>query len=410
MKRTTETIFSALLLAVLAAAPSPAGAQSNSSPQFGPFQIEAGLDASVAAGFGDTDPVSDGLLAHADAFLDAEAITDDGLRWGARFRLHAQRDHGRKGFADAVGDCTDAAAGCPVSGTVLLRSIATGRYVSAARPGEDGRAALESAHVYIRGGWGEMRAGLSPGAAQMEAIPVVTAMRTLALDGGMLDPGGHSAIRTLNAAGGFGPRIAVQSQRIVGLRVSASFAGETRGCGVDICIHGTQDIAVAGSPVTRLAGNRLDNAAELAVSFDHTFSGETRLEAAISVLNGDPSDPAQPGDYTAWQAAIRVERDNWLVGGSAFDAGSYTALSAGAAIDRGDWRFAVEAALSDDRLIHESQRAVQLGISRLVGEHGLVGAALRRESTRFALPGAPGARLGGSEDATTFLLEAGVRY
>lgn len=410
MKRTTEISISALLLMVLAAAPAPSHAQSDTTAAWGPFQIEAGLDAGLAAGFGDTAPINDGLLADLDTFIDAEAITDAGLRWGARFRLRAQRDHGRDGFADRVGDCPDPAAGCPVSGAIVLRSIATGRYVSASRPDEDGRLAVESAHLFLRGGWGEVRAGLTPGAAAMEALPSVTAMRTLALDGGALDPGGHAAIRTLNAASGFGPRLAVQSQRIVGLRVSASFAAETDGCGVDVCVHGREPVIVPGTPLAALAGTGLDNAAELAISFDHTFSGQTRVEAVVSVLDGNPSDPAVPGDYTAWQAALRIERGDALFGASVLDGETYEALTAGAALDRGPWRLGLEAGLSDDRLIHESQRAVQLGVSRLVGDHALIGAALRREWSEFPVQAGPGARGRGEEEATSLLIEAGLRY
>ncbi|MEN0653127.1 MULTISPECIES: porin [Hyphobacterium] len=411
MKRTTAVLYSAFLLStVLAATPSPAAAVTLQDTQWGPFEIETGLDLTLAAGAGDTDAINDGLLADLDAFLDAEAITDTGLRWGARFRLRAQRDHGRSGFADSVGDCTDAAADCPVAGTILQRSLATGRYVSAPRPDEPGRTAVESAHLFVRGGWGEFRAGLTPGAAAMEAIPAVTAMRSLALDAGALDPGGHAAIRTVNDASGFGPRIAVQSQRIVGLRLSASFAAETRGCGVDVCVRGRQAVSVTGTPVTALAGNRLDNAAEIAVSFDHTFSRDTRIEAAVSLLTADPSDPAAPNGYTAVQAGMRVERGDWLFGASALDAESYSALSAGLARDFGPWRIAVEAGLSDDSRIHESQRAFQIGVSRLVGDHGLIGAALRREETGFALPGGPGQRQAGGRDDVSLLFETGLRY
>lgn len=411
MKRTTAVLYSAILLStVLAATPSPAAAVSLQDHQWGPFEIDTGLDLTLAAGAGDTDPVNDGFLADLDAFLDAEAITDDGLRYGARFRLRAQRDNGRSGFADSVGDCTDAAAGCPVSGTILQRSIATGRHVSASRPDEPGRIALESAHFFVRGGWGEVRAGLTPGAAAMEAIPAVTAMRSLALDGGTLDPGGHAAIRTVNDASGFGPRIAAQSQRIVGFRLSASFAAETEGCGVDVCVRDRQAVSVPGTPIMALAGNRLDNAAELAVSFDHTFSRETRFEAALSLLTAEPSDPAAPGGYTAVHAGVRVERDDWLFGASALDAETYSALTAGIARDFGPWRVGVEAGLSDDSLIHESQRAFQIGVSRLVGDHGLIGAALRREETGFALPDGPGQRLSGSREDVSLLIEAGLRY
>ena len=410
MMRTTEILFSALLLSALAATPSTATTQSSSIDTFGPFRIEAGADLSLAAGAGDTDPVSDGLLVDLDTFLDAEAITDSGLRWGARFRLRAQRDHGRSGFADRAGDCALATSACPVSGTILLRSLATGRYVSAPRPDEDGRVALESAHVFVRGGWGEVRAGLGPGAASVEALPGVSAMRTLRLDGGALDPGGHAAIRTANTASGFSPRLLVQSQRIVGLRVTASFAPDADACGVDTCNAAREAVVLPGTTLTALSSSRLENAAELAVSFDHTFARKTRIEAALSVLHADPADPAHAGDHTAWQVGVRVERDSMLFGLSLLDAGDYAAMSAGAALDRGQWRFGVEAGLSDDSLIHESQRAVQFAASRLIGDHALVGFAIRHEDTRFSRLDASGQRRVDTRDGVSVLLEAGLRY
>ncbi len=157
-----------------------------------------------------------------------EGISENGWRWGAELGLHAQSDIRRDGFANTAG---------PVLGAPQ-RSLATGRYRGGQAASRREAVALERLNIFLKTGWGDWRAGLTPGAARVEAINLPTGSAYIRLDGGPLGLGDQVLTRTENAGSGFGPSILYSTPRIVGLRAFGLFRpGKRAIAGIDYCLN-----------------------------------------------------------------------------------------------------------------------------------------------------------------------------
>ncbi|QNL20040.1 hypothetical protein HXX25_12305 [Hyphobacterium sp. CCMP332] len=364
-------IFSALS-AVLAAAPAHSFQNSDDiSYRLAAIDLSLRTDAALVFASGS---YGGNVLADLDARIEWEAISDNGWRWGLEAGLHAQSDIARDGFANAAG---------PVL-TSPRRSLATGRYRGGAA--ETGRKAIaaERFNIFLKAGWGEWRLGLTPGAAQVEAINLPTGSAFVRLDGGPLGLGRQVMTRTANTGAGFGPSIVYSTPRIIGLRASASFAPQARYCAVDICLSA----AIAGG-----AGSAsLENVFEAGVSFDHTFATAGQIEAALNFVTADPLSVAFSDAYSAVGAELRWSRDGLSIGASglwsdnAVSGGDYQALTLAARYDRGDWSYGAEWAASEDDYLQESETAAQLTLSRLVGDQFTVTFGLHSTERDFAIP------------------------
>ncbi|MEE2565357.1 porin [Hyphobacterium marinum] len=414
-------IYSGAVIAMLAATPahSQSDNSTTNSARLGAFELESDFDAGLVAAAGDSFGRFSGLFADLDARIQAEAITDAGVRWGAVVRLRAQADHGRNGFDGQAGSCLATGPGSDCHG-FGARSLATGRYNSVETGSPDRiQAAAEAAYGYVRFGWGEIRAGRTQGAAALDQPLPPSAFRLVNAGGGPIDPTGLEAGLARNSLSGFSTRVLVRSERVLGLRAALSYTGQSEGCGVDYCVHETTDGTVTppvGAPVpVRLQGNTLNSVIEAGVSFDHTFRDAGRVELGAGLLLAEP-DRAAPGsdDVRSWSVSGRWTFEDWSAGFSHLDvrqtAGqAYQATAAAISLDRGDWRFAAEGALSSDDFLHEESRLVQIGASRLVGDHALIGAGVRTIDTDGALSTA-GGRVQVRRSATSFFVELGVRY
>ena len=367
------------------------------SPLFGLFDIETGLDAALTVATRESN--NSVLLAEIDAQLKAEAITDDGIRWGAGFRLRAQRDAPRDGFATRAGS-----TGNVTPPGVRPRSLATGRYRDSTPSTREESLDLEEAFIFLRPGWGEVRVGMTPGAARFEPPVLPTTASFVRIDGGPLDPTGVAATRLDNAASGNGPKFFVASERVFGLRASASYTPQSSGCGVDICVH-ERDV------VRGLASAELDDVFELAASFDHDFGEAGRWELAVTWATGDPVAFVYTQDYEAWGATARWTQGPVSIGlsrlsaNNALSGGRYTATAIAARFDRNDWSFGLEASQSRDGFLNEDAQATQFSISRLIGDHFAITGGLSRAENENS---AGLTRV--SDSRLTGFLELSVRY
>lgn len=362
-------LFSALS-AVLAAAPAHSFQNSDDiGDRLAAIDLSVRTDAALVFAGGS---YGGNVLADLDARFEWEAISDNGWRWGLGVGLHAQSDIPREGFGTMAGPVLNAPR----------RSLATGRYRGGAA--ETGRKtfAVERLNVFLKAGWGEWRAGLTPGAAQIEAINLPTGSAFVRLDGGPLGLGRQVMTRTANTGAGFGPSIVYSTPRIIGLRASASFAPQARYCAVDICLSD----AIAGG-----AGSAsLENVFEAGVSFDHTFIEAGKVEAALNFVTADPVSIAFSDTYVAVGAELRWSGDGLSIGASglwadnAVPGGAYQAMALAARYDLDDWSYGAEWAASEDDYVQESETAVQLTVSRLVGDQFTVTFGLHSTEREFA--------------------------
>ncbi|WP_420434825.1 porin [Hyphobacterium sp.] len=361
-------IFSALSVALAAA---PAHSLQDDWPESGPLStVEFRFSADAALVFAAAD-YGGSTLADLDLGFEWEGISDNGWRWGADIGLQAQADSPRDGFAN------QAANAAPPR-----RSLATGRYTGGAPEGGGEAFAASRASLFLRTGWGELRAGLTPGAAALETVPMPTGSAFLRLDGGPLATPYGAAIRTLNAASGLGPTLVYTTPRIVGLSASASFTPQTRYCGIDFCTPG----ASAAGP----ASARLDSVFEGALSFDHTFDSVGRVRLGANIAFADPASPAFSQDYAAYGLQARWSQNGWNAGLSALwsdnavSGGRYSAVMTALRYDFGDWSVGAEWARAEDDFLGEDQTATQFTISRLVGDAHSVAFGLHDIETDLA--------------------------
>ena len=398
--RTNGAIKTGAVIAFLAAMPAHSlNIDDPSVPDalvFGPFEIQTRLDAGLVVAVGDAPD----LLADLDAGFVAEAINDDGLRWGASFGLHVQRDVAREGFANRAGPQGPVNPNAP-----QLRSLATGRYLNAASQTMRGGVAVEEASVFLRNGWGVLRLGITPGAAMAEPPLLPTAAFLVRADGGLLDPTGLAATRTDNVISGYSPKIVLSSTRILGVRASASFTPDAQMCGVDICIH-DRDSA------RNIASAHLSDVIELALSFDHTFSQFGQVEAGLSWASGQPDNPLYTQDYEALGARVRWTRGPVSIGLSTLSAdgtgpgGDYVATALAARYDYEDWSFGLETAWSEDSFLQLDSQTSQAVISRLFGDYYSVAVGVARTESDITNIG-PAVN---GDSATSAFIELTGRY
>ncbi|MEO1039064.1 MAG: hypothetical protein AAFX09_05915 [Pseudomonadota bacterium] len=356
------------------------------APSLGPFSIQIQADADVLLALGDGEAREDAPYADISVRIEAEAINQDGLRYGARLSPRIQRDNGRRGLARAV-------AGAPTQ-PGLLSGLSRGEFDPASV-----RGGVETAELFIKTGWGEAVLGVGDGAARLEAAELPGAFRLMRADGALADSTGLMLVDTAHGLSGRAAKLTVRSRRLIGFRASASFTPQADLCGVDAC--------AAGSGLA-------ERVAELALSFDRRLrSTGARWAASVAMSAGEASprfDPATDALDDPVVLSVRLVRERngvsaglgWLRSNDGLAEGRYEALSAALAYERGDWLYAFEAARGEAEPSGLDGWSIQLGASRLLAGGALIGIGVvhAEEAARGA----------SSRSTTQLFLETGLRF
>lgn len=292
----------------------------------------------------------------------ANYVFENGVEAGFRGSAGFQLDHPeRAGFSGIYGP------GQPDMGPA-------GAWSGLARGpgGEDtgARAAVETAYIYVEGGYGEARAGLDQGAAArfFEGAPVL--MRHAALANPALDPAGRVLARTDHDLTGPALKVSYSTPRILGIRAGASFTPEANQRGLDR----DPERGLGGAP-----GPRIENASEVAVNLSRRLprSG-VRLRAAAAWSGADVSF-ATPGLYDTvetWSAGGSAEFSSFAFGASwlgsdngfAGGGGDYSALSVAARLTVGKVDAGIEYARAEDEGISAESDAWGIIFARKIND------------------------------------------
>lgn len=292
----------------------------------------------------------------------ANYVFQNGVEAGFRGSGGIQYDHpGRAGFSGVYGPRQ------PVPGP-------SGAYSGLARgPASEeigARGSIETAYIYVEGGYGEARAGLDQGAAArfFEGAPVL--MRHASLANPALDPTGLALARTNHDLTGPALKLSYSTPRILGLRAGASFTPEADRRGLDR----DPERGLGGVP-----GPRIENATELAVNLSRRLprSG-VRLRAAAGWSTADLSFAA-PGVYDTvetWSAGGSAEFSSFAFGASwlgsdngfAGGGGDYSALSVGARLTLGKVDAGLEYAHAEDEGVSAESKAWGLTFARNIND------------------------------------------
>jgi hypothetical protein len=359
-----------LCVAAIWSAPSPATFQTAHAqpiPPDGPlsdFQVGAEFDLDALIAAGDLRALEDDPVLDARFRFDAERVLADGRRWGMRAAAAVNTGDGRRGFSQALG------AG-PVIEDRALSGLATG-FVSA--PGLDpgsGRAGATAAEFYLIGRWIEWRAGFGATAAKDFNADPASALRLARADRALADLAGGGLSHTGLSLSAPAIRVAVETRRIAGFALAASFTPDAERCGIDQC-RLAQAANVASPDVSDLAS--------IAVSFDRRSpQSRVRWAANFGVEHGQVDYPGV-GFEDPWiiTASARRERDGVTIGLSALhsndglDQDAYTAISGLAALERGAWFYSLEIAHGKSGAFDVDGFSIAAGASRWMTDNALV--------------------------------------
>ncbi|MCU0729973.1 MAG: porin [Hyphomonas sp.] len=355
------------LALVLAAVAAPASAQ-DVWDDAGGIETDVSWEAAAVAA---TDSDESFLYTLRGAFA-ANLILDNGAEVGLRTSGGIDRDNpARPAFVGILGPAQPLATP-PGAFSGLSRGPA---------PYDAGfRGRVETAYIYIEGGYGELRAGLDEGVAARFFEGAPTLFRQAALVNPALDPYGRVIARTDHDLTGPSVKVSYASPRILGLRAGASFTPEANTGGLD-------------RDPTR--GPDIENATEVALNLSRRLprSG-VRLRAAAGWSEADASNTALPGVYETvetWSAGGSVEFSSLALGTSWLDSssglagpgGDYTALSTGLRMTFGKVDAGLEWVDAEERGIGAESETIGLSLGRNFGDKVRIVGGWQRHDTRF---------------------------
>lgn len=389
-----KTLISCVFSGGLVAAPTAAWGQetlwASTLLEETEFEIEADLD--LLIGLGESDASRDGPYADLQLRGTSETFTDRGWRYGVDAQLTLTTGDGRRGLArpGLPGPVTN---GRPVAG--LLTGVSSDPGLDAV----DSRVFVDIAQIYVQTRWVTLRAGPGETAARQEAAQPLHAFRLSRAASAVFDPTGLNLASTdLSLAEG-STQISVQSQRIIGLRVSASHAPEAQPC--------TRQCHPSGPEVLRAD---LKSVWSLAASFDRRIpSSGVRWSAGLGYETAQADGPAAAIFDDPWLLRADLVREagpltvslSGLTGSDGYLDADYDSLGLNFALEQGDWAYGVELGYGQSDLVQTESLSLLVGASRLVGERGVLGFGVM--SVRENGPGA-------DQSALQLFVETGLRF
>ncbi len=327
------------------------------------FETNSQLDLDIILAGGDLQSGQDTPVVDARFRFEAEQVRSNGQRFGLRFALAANSGDGRRGFSQIFAD------GPEQSGQALT-GLATGWVAAPQLDPGSGRIEARTAELFLKTSWLEWQLGVGDTAAAGFSESSLTALRLTRADGPVADLSGGGLSHTRLSLSASAPRISIQTRRIVGLSLAASYTPETQRCGVDICRPGA---------TTEVASPDPENLLALAVSFDRRVpSTGVRWRAHAGVEWASVTSPL--AQYTdPWIATAGLAREvdgvtlstSYLASNDGFADGMYTALGFAASIERGDWLYSAELAHGDSEIFTVSGTSGTVGASRWMSDNAL---------------------------------------
>jgi len=271
--------------------------------------------------------------------FEASTVTQGGLEYGVNVEIRGQYDRYRQGFGGRVGDCPPGTVGCSsvdVGGTpTSVRGHTSRFYASGPAADDEVQAGIESLHLFLRTGYGDVTIGRDDGAAYLFSLGAPSLLAVNASNS-PVDYTGLDSVKTVNDASGFSEKITYTSPRLlgdqigVGVQFGVSYSPGIKVCGVDYCVRSdAKDLSGAVSP-------ELENVLELGLSLDRQFDNGLGVELTGSYARASEQSGLAPfDDLSAWNTGLEVTLADWTVGGSYLQSnngllnGDYTAYDAG---------------------------------------------------------------------------------
>lgn len=226
---------------------------------FSNWEIDARADATIALSPGRSDSGSSDAevgLGQIGGELRVERVLDNGAEIGARLGAKLQFDHpARQGFSGRLGEGV-------ISADLLPRGAFTGLTLGGPLEEDSVEIELETAFVYIDGGYGNLVLGRDVGVARRFHEGAPSVFRLHKGVNASLDTSGIATVLTRNDLTGPSAKVSYATPRILGVQLGASYTPSANTGGVD------RD---PQSRVPGVAEPRLDNAVEAAINASRRF-------------------------------------------------------------------------------------------------------------------------------------------
>lgn len=318
---------------------------------------------------------AENVLGEVNFRLTAEKTLQNSAEIGIRFEVKAQQDNpARAGF---TGNIEPLAFPDDLIIPAVFVPQVRGAFSGLTRGGEVENAglsgAIETAQIYMDGGYGQVSAGLGRGVAARfhEGAPdVFTHVRVA---NPKLDPAGFNVILTENNLTGPAPKITYQTPRILGVRAGLSYTLDANVSGVD------------RDPARSVAGvvtPDIENVIEGSVQISRKIPNQDiRLRASASYAQGQVSvddhlfEPLVE-DVMVWNAGAEIELKSVTFGGEYLKSNNgiqgpadYQAWSVGAKTQAFDWDFAVRYGQAEDENIQTEAQNWSIGAVRSLSQN-----------------------------------------
>ena len=384
----TRLLAFALAAPMLAHAPAAAAQDVWDDP--GGVESEASAELALVA----APDADEALLGLAKAQMALNYVLMNGAEIGAVGGLELQRDHpARAGFSGVF----PSSAGAGVASGGAFSGLARGDTPA----DRDLRISLETAYVYINGGYGEARLGADDGVATrfFEGGPALFAHSGLVNPA--LDPTGEIIARTDHDLTGPAAKISYATPRILGLRGGVSYtpAADRRGVDRDT------ETAFPGS-----ARPEIEDAFEVALNLSRRLpQSGVRLRAAAAYSQAEARfapDPTLYGTVETWSAGASAEFSRLKVGGSYLESnngiaagpGDYSAWGLSAAVPFGKIEAVAEVSGAEDEFAGLTSDSWQVGLVWKPSENWRLASGWREVDTGYLNSGGQLPSTGGSRN------------
>ncbi len=290
----------------------------------------------------------------------AEKTLENSAEIGLRFEAKAQQDNpARAGFTGNV-EPLDLMM---TPTTLQVRGAYSGLTRASSIEDASLSGAVETAQIYIDGGYGQVSVGFGRGVAARfhEGSPdVFTHARAV---NPKMDPGGLNIVRTENDLTGPAAKITYQTPRIIGFRAGFSYTPEVNVAGVD------RDPRRSVPGTTTLS---IENVTEGSLQFSRKFaSQDVRVRSSASYASGQISAPlinTNMDDVSVWSIGAELEFETLSIGADYLSSnnglaenGDYSAWSAGITKDAFGWKWGARYGESEDQNINSEGRNWSIG-------------------------------------------------
>ena len=348
-------------ISVLALALAGPAAHAQWEDDWNPWETETDLGASLVM----MPEADEQILARTWAGVSTNRILDSGLEIGAAGRAELQKDHSqRAGFS-----------GVPVGmeGNGLgLQGAFTGLAVGVPPNDTETRAEIETAYIYVEGGYGQLRLGRDLGVAARFQEGAPSVFDTLASGRQVLDPTGLDMVTTRHDLTGPSVKLSYATPRLVGVRAGVSITPKADVRGLD---RDADRNLPGAAPLT------ITNAVEGSINASRLLrSAGVRLSGALAASTAEIETPPYASDLydrvTTWSVGTKAEFDTisigatWLVSDNGIKTGGdYEAWTGGLTKSVGDYLIGAEYGFAEDDLTGLEGDAWKLGVSRNVTKH-----------------------------------------